>query len=94
MQNQKQGRQRSLPAGGSVGEVRYKQACQRCYAAGVAGAPKFGDKAAWAPRIQADTEAMSTIALHSKTAMAARGGTMASDADIRVGVDDMAAAAK
>ena len=80
--------------GGGAGEALYKQACQVCHAAGVAGAPKFGDKAAWAPRIQAGTEAMYAIALHGKGAMPARGGTTASDADIKAAVDYMAAAAK
>ncbi len=81
-------------AGSGAGEALYKQACQVCHAAGVAGAPKFGDKAAWAPRIQQGTEAMYTIALHGKGAMPARGGTTASDADIKAAVDYMAAAAK
>jgi len=33
------------------GETVYGQACIACHGAGIAGAPKFGDKAAWAPRI-------------------------------------------
>ena len=33
------------------GETVYNQACVACHGAGIAGAPKFGDKAAWAPRI-------------------------------------------
>lgn len=72
----------------------YKQACQGCHAAGVVGAPKFGDKAARAPRMQAGTEAVYTIALHGKGAIPARGDTTASDADIKAAVDYMAAAAK
>jgi len=81
-------------AGSGAGEALYKQACQVCHAAGVAGAPKFGDKAAWAPRIQEGMEAMYAIALHGKGAMPARGGTSASDEDIKAAVDYMAAAAK
>jgi cytochrome c5 len=34
-----------------AGEDVYKQVCAMCHDAGVAFAPKFGDKAAWAPRI-------------------------------------------
>ena len=34
-----------------TGEQIYNQACVACHGAGIAGAPKFGDKAAWAPRI-------------------------------------------
>jgi cytochrome c5 len=33
------------------GEQVYQQVCTACHGAGVAGAPKTGDKAAWAPRI-------------------------------------------
>ena len=33
------------------GESTYKAACSVCHAAGVAGAPKLGDKADWGPRI-------------------------------------------
>ena len=33
------------------GEEVYKQVCTMCHGAAVAGAPKTGDKAAWAPRI-------------------------------------------
>lgn len=81
-------------AGSGHGEALYKQACQVCHAAGVAGAPKFGDKTAWAPRIQAGMESMYTNAIQGKGAMPARGGTTASDADIKATVDYMAAAAK
>src|SRR3546814_2066037 len=35
-----------------AGEKLYKSVCFACHAAGVAGAPKFGDKAAWAPLIE------------------------------------------
>jgi cytochrome c5 len=37
-----------LPANG---EEAYKAVCSACHDAGVGGAPKFGDKAAWAARI-------------------------------------------
>ena len=33
------------------GKAIYEQSCKVCHAAGVAGAPKLGDKDAWAPRI-------------------------------------------
>ncbi len=45
-------------AGSGAGEALYKQACFACHAAGVAGAPKFGVKAAWAPRIKTGVDAM------------------------------------
>lgn len=84
----------AVPAANGAGEVLYKQACQVCHAAGVAGAPKFGDKAAWAPRIKTGMDAMYAIATNGKNAMPPRGGTTASDADLRAAVDYMAAAAR
>ncbi len=77
-----------------AGEALYKQACQVCHAAGVAGAPKFGDKAAWAPRIQTGMDALYASVIKGKGAMPPRGGSAASDADIHASVDYMAAAAK
>ncbi|NTV11696.1 MAG: cytochrome c5 family protein, partial [Zoogloea sp.] len=38
-------------AGSRTGEDIFKNVCSACHAAGVAGAPKAGDKAAWGPRI-------------------------------------------
>lgn len=83
-----------MPTGGGTGEALYKQACQVCHAAGVAGAPKFGDKAAWALRMKNGMEPMYAIAISGKGAMPPRGGTTASDADLHAAVDYMAAAAK
>lgn len=80
-------------AAAGTGEALYKQACQVCHTAGVAGAPKFGDKTAWVPRIQAGVDALYATATTGKGAMPARGGTTASDADLRAAVDYMAAAA-
>lgn len=84
----------AAPAAGGAGEALYKQACQVCHAAGVAGAPKFGDKTAWAPRIKTGKEALYATAITGKGAMPARGGTTASDADLHAAVDYMAAAAQ
>ena len=41
----------AAPAADLPGETVYGQACVACHGAGIAGAPKFGDAAAWAPRI-------------------------------------------
>ncbi|MFZ2857405.1 c-type cytochrome [Acidovorax soli] len=76
------------------GENLYKQACQVCHGAGIAGAPKFGDKTAWTPRLAAGMDAVYANAVQGKGGMPARGGTQASDADLRAAVDYMAAAAK
>jgi cytochrome c5 len=76
------------------GEAVYKQACMACHVAGVAGAPKFGDKAAWAPRIAQGTPQLVQSVLKGKGAMPPRGGSAASDADLRAAVDYMVNAAK
>ena len=49
--------QASAPKGNMTGEQVYQAVCKTCHEAGLAGAPKFGDKAAWAPRLKqgADT---------------------------------------
>lgn len=84
----------ATPAANGAGEALYKQACQVCHAAGVAGAPKFGDKTDWAPRIAAGVDSMYATSVNGKGAMPARGGTTASDADLRAAVEYMAAAAQ
>jgi cytochrome c5 len=77
-----------------AGEALYKRVCQACHAAGVAGAPKFGDKAAWAPRIKTGIDTMTAIAIKGKGAMPPKGGSTATDADIKSAVEYMANAAK
>lgn len=79
---------------GDVGKKVYDSTCQMCHAAGVAGAPKFGDKAAWAPRIAEGKAKMYDIALHGKGAMPPKGTYAGSDDDVKAAVDYMAAAAK
>ncbi len=76
------------------GEALYKQVCTACHAQSVAGSPKFGDKAAWAPRIKTGIDAMTASVIKGKGAMPAKGGSAASDADIRAAVEYMANAAK
>ncbi len=90
----------AAPAGGAAasaggaGEALYKQACVACHAAGVAGSPKFGDKAAWAPRIATGIDALTASVIKGKGAMPPKGGSAASDADIRAAVEYIAAAVK
>lgn len=77
-----------------AGEALYKQACVACHAAGVAGSPKFGDKVAWAPRIKTGIDAMTSSVIKGKGIMPPKGGSAASDADIRSAVEYMVSAAK
>ena len=81
-------------ADSGAGEALYKQACVACHAAGVAGSPKFGDKAAWAPRIQTGIDALTASAIKGKGAMPPKGGSAASDTDIHSAVVYMVNAAK
>ena len=80
--------------GAGAGEALYKQACSVCHVAGVAGAPKFGDKAAWAPRIALGLDALTASAIKGKGAMPPKGGSTASEADIKAAVSFMLAAVK
>ena len=83
------------PATSDVGEKLYKQACAACHIAGVAGAPKFGDKTAWAPRIATGMDAMVAAVISGKGIMPAKGGAAgASDADLRSATQYMVDAAK
>jgi cytochrome c5 len=77
-----------------VGEALYKQACSACHVAGVAGAPKSGDKAAWAPRIKLGIDALTASVIKGKGAMPPKGGSTASEADIRAAVEYMVSQAK
>lgn len=76
------------------GEALYKQACIACHAAGVAGAPKLGDKAAWAPRVKAGMPQLVQSVVKGKGAMPPKGGSTASEAEIRAAVEYMVNASK
>jgi cytochrome c5 len=56
------------------GEEVFKAQCSACHMSGAAGAPKFGDVAAWAPRVKTGYEALLTSAVKGKGAMGAQGG--------------------
>jgi cytochrome c5 len=72
----------------------YTQACQVCHAAGVAGAPKLGDKAAWATRLALGVDGLTASAIKGKNAMPPRGGSTASDAEIKAVVAFMVSSVK
>ena len=75
-------RDASGPAVLRAGEQVYAGQCAACHAAGAAGAPKFGDTAAWGPRIKTGYDALLTAALKGKGAMGAQGGGDYSDTEI------------
>ena len=64
----------NAPGGNQTGEQIYQTVCKTCHEAGLAGAPKFGDKAAWAPRIKSGVDALFASAIKGKNAMPPKGG--------------------
>jgi cytochrome c5 len=78
-----------------AGEKLYKSTCFACHATGVAGAPKFGDKAAWAPRIATGMGELLKVAISGRGAMPPRGGAAnSSDDDLKAAIQYMVNAAK
>ncbi len=76
------------------GKAVFESACVVCHGAGIAGAPKFGDKAAWAPRIAQGTATLEKHALAgfqgSAGFMPAKGGRAdLSDDAVRAAVEYM-----
>jgi len=64
----------AAPAGARKGEDVVKSTCAACHQAGVANAPKIGDRAAWGPRIKQGLQGMLAVATKGKGAMPPRGG--------------------
>ena len=65
-----------------TGEQLVNSVCSACHGTGAAGAPKIGDKAAWAPRIAQGLPAMVKIAMAGKNAMPPKGGSDASELEL------------
>ena len=84
---------KSTDAAGAVPAL-YTQICQTCHAAGVAGAPKIGDKAAWAPRLAQGVDGLTASVIKGKGAMPPKGGSTGSDADIKAVVAYMVGSVK
>ncbi len=82
------------PATAGDGKAVYDKVCSACHASGVAGAPKLGDAAAWAPRIKAGQASLYQSALKGKKSMPPKGGNPGlPDADVKAAVDYMVAQA-
>lgn len=78
----------------SGGDV-YDSKCATCHAIGVAGAPKFGDAAAWGPRIGKGVDVLYTSAISGFNGMPAKGMCFdCSDDEIKAAVDHMVDASK
>jgi cytochrome c5 len=77
------------------GKKIFESNCVACHGAGLAGAPKTGDKAAWAPRLKAGMDALYASALKGKGAMPPKGGNKdLADAEVKAAVDYAANLAK
>lgn len=77
--------------GARSGEAIVKTTCAACHQAGVANAPKLGDKAAWAPHIKQGLNEMVAIAIKGIRAMPPRGGDASlTDAEVARAVVFMA----
>jgi cytochrome c5 len=85
----------SLGALAADGKAVYEKTCSVCHAAGVANAPKLGDKAAWAPRAATGKDALLGSVIKGKGAMPPKAGNgELKDDDIKAAIDFMLAAAK
>ena len=84
----------AAPAASDAGKNLYNTTCMVCHASGVAGAPKYGDKAAWAPFIAKGMDDMVKKATTGVGAMPTKGGSTASDADFKAAIQYMVDAAK
>lgn len=86
-------------AGADKGKTVYDQNCAACHAAGVAGAPKVGDKAVWKDRV---AKGNATLYEHAIKGFQGKSGFMPpkggnaslTDADIKAAVDHMLSASK
>ncbi|SFF58256.1 Cytochrome c5 [Fontimonas thermophila] len=75
-----------------TGEQVNAKLCAGCHGAGVLGAPKIGDKAAWAARLSAagGLDALVSHAIRGKNAMPPKGGDPSlSDDEVRAAVEFM-----
>lgn len=72
------------------GESVYRGTCMACHATGAAGAPKVGDKAAWAPRIKQGIDTLLKHATGGFKAMPPRGGNASlSDEAVKAAIEYM-----
>jgi cytochrome c5 len=77
------------------GKAVYSQTCVACHAQSVAGSPKLGDKAAWAPRVKQGTDALVQSVVKGKGAMPPKGGNASlTEAQIRAAVEFMVSQSK
>jgi len=72
------------------GQQVYQTSCQACHATGAAGAPKVGDKEAWAPRIAQGMDTLLTNATNGLRAMPPKGACAAcTEDDLKAAIEYM-----
>ncbi len=72
------------------GEEIYNKSCTTCHSTGAAGAPKLGDAAAWAPRLEQGVDTLHTHAIAGIRGMPPRGLCMdCTDDEVKGAVDYM-----
>ncbi len=77
------------------GKATYDAKCASCHATGAAGAPKLGDKEAWAARIAAGNDAMMASVMNGKNAMPPKGACAdCSDDDLKASMEYMVSESK
>jgi cytochrome c5 len=76
--------------GTRTGEQMVQAACAACHMSGAAGAPKIGDKGAWAARIGKGLDGLLKSAIAGKNAMLPRGGSDATDTELARAIAYMA----
>ena len=77
------------------GQKVYETTCVVCHSEGISGAPRFGDKSAWAPRVVMGKETLVKSALKGKGLMPPKGSNPDfSEEDIKAAVDYMTSAVK
>ena len=85
-----------VTAGGASVESNFNKSCATCHNSGVAGAPKYADASAWAPRIEKGLDVLYASTINGlPPAMPQKGMCFScSDNELRALVDYMVAAAK
>ena len=74
-------------SGERSGAEIYNQQCSKCHAKGVNGAPKFGDRTAWNPRLKQGLDSTVSSAIRGHGKMPSRGGMSdLTDAELRSAV--------
>ena len=77
-------------AASAAGQKIYQKSCQACHATGAAGAPKLGDKDAWAPRIAKGNDALLSSVTNGLKAMPPKGTCMTcSEEELRAAIEYM-----